>query len=141
LADRLDSLTEAMLRASVALGLAGIALIHFLDLFSKLKETPYLGVAYVGLIVASLAVGSRLIRGSGPRIWLVAGTLATAAVLAYVLSRSVGLPQATQDIGNWQEPLGLAALFVEGLVALLSIYAAALLRRTQPAPSAAGPQG
>jgi hypothetical protein len=37
----------------------------------------------------------------------------------FVLSRTTGLPQATGDIGNWSEPLGIASMFVEGaLIAL-----------------------
>ena len=35
---------------------------------------------------------------------------------SYILSRTTGLPNATGDIGNWSEPLGLASLFVEGAV-------------------------
>jgi len=34
-------------------------------------------------------------------------------------SRTVGLPAATGDIGNWLEPVGLASLFVEATVVLL----------------------
>jgi hypothetical protein len=139
-AGSVDPYAEAILRAGVALGLAAVALIHFLDVFSKFKETPYLGVGYIGLIIAALAVGGRLIRGGGQRLWLMAGALAIAAVGAYVLSRAVGLPQASGDIGNWQEPLGLAALFVEGLVAALSIYALALFRPAEAPPSAAEPE-
>jgi len=127
--DPFDPVTEAILRGGVALGLVGIALVHFLDLFSKLGETPYLGVAYLGLIAASLAVAGRLIHGSGRGLWLLAGALAAATVTGYVLSRVVGLPQASGDIGDWQEPLGLAALFVEGLVMVLSVYALASPRR------------
>ncbi len=126
-ARRADPVTEAILRAGVGLGLVGIALVHFLDLFSKFDETPYLGIAYVGLIAISLAVAAGLIHGSGRGLWLVAGGLAAAAVAGYVLSRAVGLPQAADDVGNWQEPLGLAALFVEGLVIVLSVYALTLL--------------
>jgi hypothetical protein len=44
-----------------------------------------------------------------------------------VLTRTVGLPGATDDIGNWLEPLGLASLFVEGAVILLALTG--LLRR------------
>ncbi len=43
--------------------------------------------------------------------------------MGYVLSRTTGLPQATGDIGNWTEPLGLASLFVEGGVAAVAIGA------------------
>jgi hypothetical protein len=132
-----DAITEAILRGSVALGLVAIALIHFLDLFAKLEETPYLGVAYLGLIAASLAVGARLLHAAGTRVWMLSGALAAATLAGYVLSRSVGLPSAADDIGNWQEPLGLASLFVEGLVVALSVYAAALLRRSAHVPRVA----
>ena len=37
-------------------------------------------------------------------------------MLGYVLTRTSGLPDATLDVGNWTEPLGLASLVAEGLV-------------------------
>jgi hypothetical protein len=118
-----DPVTEAILRGGVALGLVAVALIHFLDLFSKLDETPYLGVAYVGLIAASLVVAGQLVTARRPGSWLVAAGLAGITICGYVLSRAVGLPNATSDIGNWKEPLGLASLFVEALVLTVSVYA------------------
>jgi hypothetical protein len=45
-----------------------------------------------------------------------------------VLTRTVGLPQAHDDIGNWSEPLGLAALFVESAVIAVAGYALVALR-------------
>jgi hypothetical protein len=33
----------------------------------------------------------------------------------------VGLPNATADIGNWLEPLGLASLVVEGFVVAVGV--------------------
>jgi hypothetical protein len=44
---------------------------------------------------------------------LIAGSVATAAALvgaivAFVISRTVGLARGADDIGNWTEPLGLA---------------------------------
>ena len=35
-------------------------------------------------------------------------------MLAFIYSRTAGLPGSADDIGNWWEPLGLASLFVEG---------------------------
>ena len=48
--------------------------------------------------------------------------------MGFVLTRTTGLPQAKGDIGNWSEPLGLAALFVEGAVIAVAGYALAALR-------------
>jgi hypothetical protein len=53
------------------------------------------------------------------RAWTAAALLPVGALVGFTLTRTVGLPQAMDDIGNWTEPLGLASLFVEGsLVAL-----------------------
>ena len=45
----------------------GVALIHTLDLPSKLHETPYLGVAYIGVIMTSLVIAESLLRTDGRR--------------------------------------------------------------------------
>jgi hypothetical protein len=124
-----DWTTETILRATTVLALIAVALVHFLDLFSKLRETPYLGITYLALIAGCLIVATQLATRPSPRAWRLAGGLAAATFLAYAVSRSVGLPQATDDIGNWEEPLGLASLFVEALVVLLSVYALASLPR------------
>jgi hypothetical protein len=50
-------------------------------------------------------------------------------VAGYVLSRTTGLPGATDDIGSWTEPLGLASLFVEGALVAVSGYAYAIAGR------------
>src|SRR5581483_10145824 len=95
--------------ALTIVGLVGIAWIHLLDLSDKLKETPYLGVAYIGLI-AGCAVAAALRDRRG---FLLAGGLAAATLAGYCLSRTVGLPAATDDIGNWTETLGILSLVAE----------------------------
>jgi hypothetical protein len=78
-------------------------------------------VLYVALIVGCLVAARRLILTGDSTAWLLAGGLATLTFLAYATSRSIGLPTSTDDIGNWTEPLGLASLFVEGAISLLSL--------------------
>ncbi|SRR6266550_3358372 len=109
-------------RTMAVAGLFGIALIHLLDLEGKLEETTYLGVAFIGLIVACLLVAEALLRGDDPRAWSAAGVLAGATIIGYCISRTAGLPgQPEDDLGNWLEPLGLASLLVEGVVVWLSV--------------------
>jgi hypothetical protein len=112
---------DGIARTIAVIGLAGVALIHLLDLPGKFQETPYLGWLYVALILGCLAVAATLVHSSDPRAWSAAALLPLGAIVGYMLTRTVGLPQATGDIGNWSEPLGMASLFVEGsLVALAS---------------------
>jgi len=101
--------------------LAGVALIHLLDLPGKLSETPYMFVLYVALMVSSIALAVALIRTDDTRVLAAVAVLPALVIVGYVLSRTTGLPQSNDDIGNWSEPLGMASLFVEGsLVALAS---------------------
>ena len=120
---------EVLLRPAGIIGLTGIALIHFLDLFDKFKETPYLGVAYVFLIGACVGAAALLLRGDARPGWTIGGVAAALTLVAFVLSRSVGLPSAHGDVGNWTEPLGLASVFVELAVVLISGYATLATRR------------
>jgi len=129
-----DAVRDGVARAVTAIGLAGIGLIHLLDAPGKFSETPYMGWMYLGLIGASLATAFALIRTSDRRAWLAAAGLAASAVIGYTLTRTVGLPQATGDIGNWGEPLGLASLFVEG--AVIGVSASALAGRVSAGRSA-----
>jgi hypothetical protein len=82
---------------------------------------------YVGLMLSCLFAAAALVHGNLREAWLAALALPAAAIAGFTLTRTVGLPQATEDIGNWSEPLGLAALFVEGAVIATSAYALAVL--------------
>jgi hypothetical protein len=120
---------DMVARGVGAAGILGVGLIHLVDVIGKFEETAYLGVLYVALIAASVVAARHLVMVGDRRSWLLAGGLAGATLVAYAVSRSVGLPAATHDIGNWAEPLGLASLFVEGVVVLLS---AEMLTRFRP---------
>jgi Na+/proline symporter len=108
-------------RAVAVAGLAGIALIHVLDLPGKIQETPYLGVGYLGIIAVAIVLGELLLRRDDLRVWAATAGLAALVIVGFVVNRTVGMPGATDDIGNWGEPLGLASLVVEGLVVLVAL--------------------
>ena len=111
-----------MFEALTILGLIGIAWIHILDLADKMEETPYLGVAYIALI-AGCAAAAVLLARRDHRGFPLAGGLAAATFLGYVLSRTTGLPAATDDIGNWTESIGVWSLVFEATVVALSATA------------------
>jgi hypothetical protein len=72
-------------------------------------------------MVASVALAGVLIVTGDRRAWAAATVIALLVIVGYVLSRTSGLPQSTDDIGNWSEPLGMASLFVEGSLAALGL--------------------
>ncbi len=125
-------------RSAAVVGLSGVALIHLLELQGKLKETPYLGVGYILLIVASIIAGALLVHGNSRTGWMMSGGAALATLVGYSVTRTVGLPQSTGDIGNWLEPMGLASLFVEGVVVALSGYALATFSAVTSSTSTLG---
>jgi hypothetical protein len=115
----------------LAVGLVGIGLVHLLDSIGKYGETRYLFWMYIALIAGSLVVAGAVLFQRSRMTFLAAAALAAGAATGYVLSRTTGLPNATGDIGNWTEPLGLASLFIEGSVIALgaAAYAATAVRR------------
>jgi hypothetical protein len=108
--------TDGIPRAIGIAGLLGVGLIHLLDLPHTIHETPYIGWLTIALITGSVLAAAGLVRRPTRVVWTLAASIAAATILAFVISRTVGLPQATDDIGNWNEPLGLASLFVEGVI-------------------------
>ena len=118
-----SSNTAQVPRAAAVVALGGVALIHILELQSKLKEVPYLGFGYIALVGASVLAAALLVHSNSRAGWIIGGGAALATLIGFTLTRTVGLPQSTDDIGNWLEPMGLASLFVEGIVVMLTGYA------------------
>jgi hypothetical protein len=114
--------------------MTGVGLIHFIDFFGKWDETRYVAWLYLALIAGTL-VSSALLLGARPRQgWRWAGSLAGLTLVAYIVSRTWGLPGARDDIGNWTEPLGSASLFIEGFVVVLSTWMLGARSVPMPAP-------
>jgi hypothetical protein len=130
-----DAVRDGIARAVAAVGLAGFALIHLLDLPDTMSGTPYIGWMYIGLIASALGLAGALVRTSDSRVWLASTGLVVSVIVCYVLSRTTGLPQSTDDIGNWSQPGGIAMLFVGGC--LLGVNGAVLAARRIAAPASA----
>jgi hypothetical protein len=120
--------SQMVARAAAVVGLAGVAVIHLLDSIGKFHETPYMGWMYIGLMLGCIATGAALIAGHFREAWVATVVLPLAAIVGFVLTRTTGLPQARGDVGNWTEPLGLAALFTEGVLIAVGLYALTVLR-------------
>jgi hypothetical protein len=126
-------LADPVTRAVAIAGLAGVALIHVLDAHDTFIQAPYKGWLYVGLIGSSLVTAGLLLRRPSRGAWLAAAVLPLSAFAAFVWSRTVGLPNGADDIGNWWEPLGLSSLFVEACVAAVALNVLSTVIRSAPA--------
>ena len=126
--DRQRTLTSV----AVMLGLAGIIATHVMDLPGKLSEVPYMGLMYIGVILAAGYLMRRIVTRGDRMAFLGSAALAAAVFAGYVINRTVGMPGATDDIGNWMEPLGVLALVCEAFVVWQGIAAARLVMRSTP---------
>jgi TRAP-type mannitol/chloroaromatic compound transport system permease large subunit len=128
---------DAVFRATGVLSLLAIGTIHFLQIVPTTEATPLLGVSFLILIAASLAVAGRLATRTDHRTWMASAVVCAAAIGGYVFTRTFSTPLDNQDVGNWSCMLGLAALFVETTLLAFSAYAAlvqsALLTAVRPA--------
>lgn len=127
------AVSDAVSRSLAVVGLLGVALIHVLDAHGTFVSTPYQGWLYEALITGCLATAVVLIRRSDLRAWLAGALLPLGAMLAYVCSRTVGLPDDASDSGNWWQSLGVASLFVEASV--VALCATVFLAEHDPWPA------
>ena len=116
-------------RDATVVGLLAIALIHVLDLPGKWAETRYLGIGYVLVIAASLVLAEITSTRNDKRTMYASAALAIAVLAGFIINRTVGMPNATEDIGNWGEPLGLASLFVEAITVWVTVRGAMEMHR------------
>lgn len=119
---------DAAARATVAVGLGGVIAIHAVDAVGKWTETRYVFWLYMAVIVAAVAAAGAVLFTRSRVALLAAATVAGGVLIGYVINRTVGLPNATDDIGNWTEPLGLASLVVESATVAVALGAYARSR-------------
>ena len=100
-----------------------VAAIHVVDQvgITTTRDPSYVGVAYHVLEIAAVVAAVVLLFGLIRPGWLLAAGVAVGPLLGYILSRGPGLPDYSDDVGNWTEPLGLVSLAVEGALLLLAV--------------------
>jgi hypothetical protein len=110
----------------ITVGAAVIAAVaHIPPAPSHLREVPYIGLGFVVLTALCLAAAMILaipsLRLAWQPAWRVAATSCSVAIAAYVVSRTVGLPGMSDDIGHWTEPYGLVSICSESVVVLTAL--------------------
>ncbi len=120
-------------------GCLAVAAIHVIDQggVPGTKDPEYVQNLYYALEVAGVLAAALLLTKHARVGWLLSLGVAAGPIVGYVLSRGSGLPNYTDDIGNWAEPLGVVSLVVEGILLILAAvslrwYASAV---NNPAPA------
>lgn len=128
----------ASLKWTVITLMAIVGLIHLLEAPEYFQQATYLGVLFLanalGAAVASWGIIGQMAWG-----WLLGVLIAAGAVIAYTISRAVGLPGFAN--APWFESIDVLSLIVEAAfvaiaVKVLSKRPFARFRRTSRLPTA-----
>jgi hypothetical protein len=112
-------------RAVAVACLAGVAVTHVLDLPDKLAEAHYMAALFCCLILASVILAAALLVDRHTDLALaLAGILSAMTICGFVLSRTVGLPQIEDHVGQWGDPIGIASLVFELGLVWLAVHVA-----------------
>jgi hypothetical protein len=114
---------DAVRRATAALLCLSVSVIHVFDQggIPGSKEPTYVGAGYYVLEIVGVIAALWLIQSSSALGWLLSVAVAAGPIVGYILSRGPGLPDYTDDKGNWNEPLGVVSLIVEGFLLILAL--------------------
>jgi len=108
------------------LGIAAIlctGFIHIVEARDAFGEATYKGLLFVGNGVGALVAAFGMYRNQRELGWMLGLLVAGGAFLAYVASRTVGLPGLPAEPDAWFEPMGVASLVCEGLFIILFVVA------------------
>jgi hypothetical protein len=120
-----------LVRGLTVVGLVGIALIHLVELPDTWRESTGLGVMFLVLVIAAIAVAAALVHWDVTPLWQLSALVALGPIVGYIVTRGADLPFDHDDVGNWLEPSVLVATFIE--VTVLALCAYALFATKEPA--------
>ncbi len=112
--------TDPAIRAVGSVGLIAVGTIHALEIQHQLSGAVWLTAGFCLLAVVAPIAGLWLLLRPTLLSWRFGGLLCLLTAAGYCLTRGAGMPGDPADVGNWLEPLGVAALIAEGIVILLA---------------------
>jgi hypothetical protein len=118
---------EVGVRLAGALLALAVAAVHVADQGSvtALTSPSWIGWGYriieVGGVLTALVLLARPARLPVWAGWAAGALLGVGPFVAYILSRSVGVPGDPGDVGNWGYWVGTVSLFVEAALIVLSV--------------------
>lgn len=95
--------------ASIAL-IVVVGIIHLIETPEYFEVATYLGILFLANFVGALVAAVGIYRGAGWG-WVLGALVAAGAFVAYILSRTIGLPGLEE--AEFFEPLGVVSLIAE----------------------------
>jgi hypothetical protein len=106
-----------------AAALAAVCIVHLLDGPGSLSDQFYIGALELGLAAACAPLAVWLLVRPTGTVWRTVLVLNLAAMAAFIISRTIGLPGSTDDIGDWGQLLGVINLTFEAIVIAAALTA------------------
>ncbi|MEO8453306.1 MAG: hypothetical protein ABI647_26195 [Gemmatimonadota bacterium] len=110
------------LKRLAILAILGTGLIHAMEAPPAFSEERYKGILFVangiGALVAAIGIYRNQRLG-----WILGLLISLSTIIAYVASRTVGLPGLAAEPDAWLEPLGVLSLVCEAVFVIVFIAA------------------
>ena len=119
-----DARPDAAVRIVGALLALAVAAVHVADQggVTAFGSPDWLGWAYRLVEVGGVLTAVVLLAPRASRLgWSAAVLLGVGPFLGYLVSRTVGVPGDSSDVGNWGYWVGTVSLFVEAALVVLAI--------------------
>jgi hypothetical protein len=113
-----------MVKGLAIAAILGTGLVHLLEARDSFGEATYKGLLFVGNGAGSLVAAIGIFREKRVTGWLLGLLVAGGAILAYVASRTIGLPGLPAEPDAWFEPMGVAAMLCESVFVIVFLVAA-----------------
>ena len=97
----------------------GTGLIHVMEARDAFGDATYKGLLFIGNGVGAVTAATGIYREQRALGWLLGLLVAGGAILAYVASRTIGLPGLPAEPDAWLEPMGVASLLCETTFVIL----------------------
>jgi len=83
-----------------------------------LAEAPYMGVLFIVLTAACVALAVAAMVRDTMAVYALAELTCALAIVGYIATRLVAFPLLADDVGNWFEPMGVLSVGSEAIVVL-----------------------
>jgi hypothetical protein len=116
------------LKTVAVVAILTVGLIHLGMARDAWGNATYEGLLFIANGVGALVAAVGVHRDRAGWGWLLGALVAGGALVAYVISRTVGLPGLPAEPDAWLEPLGVVSVVAE----LVFLFSAARARLPQP---------